>query len=284
MARDFVLTLVCPDRRGIVFGVSRFLIERDCNILDSAQFGDQATGTFCMRIHFAAEGAAIDVRQLREAFEPVAAEFTMQWDLWDCQVKPRVLIMVSRQDHCLDDLLYRFRIGELRIEIPAIVSNHPDAEGLAASHGIAFHCWPVSADSKQAQEQRLLELIASLRIDFVVLARYMQILSTDVCAQLPARIINIHHSFLPGFKGARPYEQAHARGVKLIGATAHYVTSDLDEGPIIEQDVVRVDHSMSPRRLAAVGRDIEKLVLSRATRYQAEHRVLLTGRRTVVFR
>ena len=284
MPPDFVLTLVCPDRRGIVFAVSQFLIERDCNILDSAQFGDPITGTFCMRIHFAAEGTVVDAQRLCAEFEQVAQGLEMNWGIWDCSIKPKVIIMVSRQDHCLHDLLYRYRIGELKISIPAVVSNHEDARILTESHGIDYHCWPVTADNKTVQEGKLVELIEASGVDFVVLARYMQVLSGEICARLPARIINIHHSFLPGFKGARPYQQAHARGVKLIGATAHYVTSDLDEGPIIEQDVVRVDHSMSPNELATLGRDIEKLVLARATQYQAEHRVLLTGSRTVVFR
>jgi len=266
-----------------VFAVSKFLIDRDCNILDSAQFGDAMTGTFCMRIHFAAEGKIVDADRLRDEFDPVARNFDMTWDIWDCHIRPNVLIMVSKQDHCLHDLLYRYRTGELKIAIPAIVSNHEDACGLAESHGIDFYCWPVTSENKIEQEKRLLDLIDASCVDFVVLARYMQILSAGICERLPARVINIHHSFLPGFKGARPYEQAHARGVKIIGATAHYVTSDLDEGPIIEQDVVRVDHSMSPRELSAVGRDVEKLVLARAVRYQAERRVLLTGGRTVVF-
>ena len=284
MSREFILTLVCPDVRGIVHAVSGFLAEREANILDSAQFGDPATQLFCMRIRFAAEGAIDRLEALENAFLPVAERFAMQWQLWDCAVKPRVLVLVSQHDHCLHDLLYRYQAGELKIEIPAVVSNHRTAYQLVASHDIPFHHWPVTPGNKPSQETKLDELIAEERIHFIVLARYMQILSPELCARYPGRILNIHHSFLPGFKGARPYAQAHARGVKLIGATAHYATADLDEGPIIEQDVVRVDHSMSPEELSSVGRDVEKLVLARAVRYQAERRVILTGHRTVVFR
>jgi formyltetrahydrofolate deformylase len=283
-AKEFVLTLVCPDVRGIVHTVTGYLVERDANIVNSAQFGDPETGVFSMRIHFAAEGAVRDLATLKADFEPIAARFAMQWEIWDCAVRPRVLILVSQQDHCLHDLLYRYQVGELRIDIPAVVSNHRAAYKLVAAQDIPYHHWPVTAASRERQEEKLHGLIAEERIDFIVLARYMQVLSPPFCALYPGRILNIHHSFLPGFKGARPYAQAHARGVKLIGATAHYVTADLDEGPIIEQDVERVDHSMSSEQLAAVGRDVEKLVLARAVRYQAERRVVLTGNRTVVFR
>jgi formyltetrahydrofolate deformylase len=283
-AREFVLTLVCPDVRGIVHTVTGCLVERDANILNSAQFGDPETGVFSMRIHFASEGVVRDLATLKADFEPIAARFAMQWEIWDCAVRPRVLILVSQQDHCLHDLLYRYQVGELRIDIPAVVSNHRAAYKLVAAQDIPYHHWPVTAASRERQEEKLNGLIAEERVDFIVLARYMQILSPAFCSLYPGRILNIHHSFLPGFKGARPYAQAHARGVKLIGATAHYVTADLDEGPIIEQDVERVDHSMSSEQLAAVGRDVEKLVLARAVRYQAERRVVLTGNRTVVFR
>jgi formyltetrahydrofolate deformylase len=280
----FVLTLVCPDTRGIVHTVTGYLASHECNILDSAQFGDPQTGLFCMRIHFAAEGALRDLSGLQERFAPIAARFEMSWDIWDCRVKPRVLILVSKHDHCLHDLLYRYRIGELDIEIPAVVSNHRAVRQLVASHDISFHHWPVAPRTRAEQEARLTALIDAERIDFIVLARYMQILSDPFCTRYPGRILNIHHSFLPGFKGARPYFQAYVRGVKLIGATAHYVTAELDEGPIIEQDVERVDHSMSAQELSAVGRDIERRVLARAVRYQSERRVILTGERTVVFR
>jgi formyltetrahydrofolate deformylase len=281
---DFVLTLSCADRRGISHGVTGALVRGECNILDSAQFGDPDTGLFFMRVHFAAEGAARDLDALGACFAGVAAEFDMDWNLWDCAVRPRVLILVSRFDHCLNDLLYRYRTGELDIEIPAVVSNHRDVYQLVAAHNIPFHYLPIDAASKATQEATLRALIDAESVDFVVLARYMQILSESFCATLPGRMINIHHSFLPGFKGAKPYHQAYARGVKLIGATAHYVTPELDEGPIIEQDVERVDHGMSPQALTAVGRDLEQVVLARAVRYQAERRVLLNRHKTVVFR
>ncbi len=237
-----------------------------------------------MRVHFAAQGAAHDLDALKACFAGVAAEFEMDWNLWDCAVRPRVLILVSRFDHCLNDLLYRYRTGELNIEIPAVVSNHRDVYQLVAAHNIPFHHLPMDAAGKPTQEATLRALIDAESVDFVVLARYMQILSESFCAALPGRMINIHHSFLPGFKGAKPYHQAYARGVKLIGATAHYVTPELDEGPIIEQDVERVDHGMSPQALTAVGRDLEQVVLARAVRYQAERRVLLNRDKTVVFR
>jgi len=281
---DFVLTLSCADRRGISHAITGALVEARCNILDSAQFGDPGTGLFFMRVHFAAEGTANTRVSLQTHFEPVVERFQMDFSLWDCANKPRALILVSRFDHCLNDLLYRYRTGELDIEIPAVVSNHRTAYQLVASHNVPFHHWPVDAASKALQEARLRELIEAEAVDFLILARYMQVLSASFCEAMPGRIINIHHSFLPGFKGAKPYHQAHARGVKLIGATAHYVTPDLDEGPIIEQDVERVDHHMSPRELTAVGRDLEQVVLARAVRYQAECRVLLNRNKTVVFR
>lgn len=280
---QFVLTLSCPDVIGIVRAVSGFLHDRECNILDSTQHGDVLTGTFFMRLHFVAGARRVTRQALAAEFAPVAEQFGMRWHLYDLAVKPRVLIMVSRLDHCLHDLLYRWKKGALSMDVPAVVSNHHDTRELVASCGIPFQHWPVTPDTKHQQEQRLLDLVASERIDFVVLARYMQVLSDDVCRKLEGRVINIHHSFLPGFKGARPYHQAYERGVKLIGATAHYVTPDLDEGPIIEQDVVRVD-TQTPEQLAAVGRDIEQLVLSRAVRYEIEHRVILSGHRTVIFR
>ncbi len=290
---EFVLTLSCPDRVGIVHAVAAYLHQAGCNVLDSQQFGDrtvEGSGRFFMRVHVEALPPAPKTRQeLWAGFLPVAAEFAMEWELHDTAVQPRVLIMVSKAGHCLNDLLYRRAAESLRIDIPLVVGNHPDLAPLAAAHGVAFEHVPVGSGREdplaaQRAEGRLLELVGELNIDFVVLARYMRILSPELCAKMPGRIINIHHSFLPSFRGARPYHQAHAHGVKLIGATAHYVTADLDEGPIIEQEVARVDHTCSPEDLAAIGRDAERVALARAVRWHAEHRVLLHGRRTVIFR
>lgn len=278
----FVLTLSCPDRTGIVAAVANFLLHQQCNIVDSAQYGDAADRLFFMRVCFAPEHATA-VADIRALFEPIAKDFVMQWAIHDTAVKHRVMIMVSKHGHCLNDLLYRYRIGALPIEITAIVSNHRDFYQLSAANDIPFHYLPVTKDSKAKQEQKLIELFQEERCDLMVLARYMQILSPQLCAQLKERAINIHHSFLPSFQGAKPYQQAHDRGVKLIGATAHYVTQDLDEGPIIEQDVARVDHAMSVEDCAAVGRDVECAVLSRAVKWHVEHRILLSGSRTVVF-
>ncbi len=280
---EFILTLSCPDTTGIVFHVSGFLFERGCNIIDSAQFGDHSTGLFFLRVHFSAP-APLDRARLEKAFAAIAAKFSMQARVDDMRVKPRVVLMVSKVGHCLNDLLFRWSSGQLQMEIPAIVSNHADFQPLAHSYRIPFFYLPVTADTKSAQETRLLELIERERVDLVVLARYMQILSPDVCEGLKGRAINIHHSFLPSFKGAKPYAQAHDRGVKLIGATAHYVTADLDEGPIIEQDVERVDHAMDAETLAAIGHDVESVVLARAVKWHLERRVLINGHRTVVFR
>jgi formyltetrahydrofolate deformylase len=284
---EYVLTLSCPDRVGIVHAVAAYLHQAGCNVLDSQQFGDRIVGRFFMRVHVetvAGEPATYD--SLYHGFTAVAAGFGMEWELHDTAVQPRVLIMVSKAGHCLNDLLYRRAAESLRIDVPLVVGNHPDLARLAAAHGVPFEHVPVGPDplSVQQAEGRLLDLITELSIDFVVLARYMRILSPELCAKLPGRIINIHHSFLPSFKGARPYHQAHAHGVKLIGATAHYVTADLDEGPIIEQEVARVDHTSTPEDLAAIGRDAERVALARAVRWHAEHRVLLHGRRTVIFR
>ena len=279
----FVLTLSGPDQPGIVAAISACLMGQDCNITDSAQFGDPESGRFFMRVSFSApEGLALD--RIDAAFQPLFQRFKMQAQIRDLEKRPRAVILVSRFGHCLNDLLYRHRIGALPIEIPAIVSNHRDFYQLAASQDIPFHHLPVTAETKDRQEGRLLELFEEEKADFVVLARYMQVLSDDICGKLQGRAINIHHSFLPSFKGARPYHQAHKRGVKLVGATAHYVTADLDEGPIIEQEAVRVDHAMSAEDLVAAGRDIESLVLARAVKWHAEHRILLNGNRTVVFR
>jgi formyltetrahydrofolate deformylase len=280
---DYILTLSCPDRTGIVYRVSGLLFELGCNILDSQQFGDEETGRFFLRVHFDLP-TAVQPDTLRARFGELAAAHAMEWQVHDARRKARLLIMVSKQGHCLNDLLFRVSSGHLHAEVAAIVSNHPDYAGLAASYGIPFHHLPVTPDSKQQQERQILALVESARVDLVVLARYMQILSEDLCRALAGRAINIHHSFLPSFKGARPYHQAHRRGVKIIGATAHYVTPDLDEGPIIEQDIERVDHTMSARDLAQVGSDVESLVLSRAVRSHVEHRIVLNGNRTVVFR
>ncbi|WEY39085.1 formyltetrahydrofolate deformylase [Paraburkholderia sp. SUR17] len=284
---SFILKLSCADRPGIVHAVSGFLFERGANILDSAQFGDSRTGDFFMRVHFQQVGGDPGVEALRAAFDTLAAQFGMRWEVHDASVKPRVIIMVSKIGHCLNDLLFRYRTGQLPIEIPAIISNHRDFYQLAASYNIPFHHFPLTSsadEAKSAQEARVLEVIDEHQADLVVLARYMQILSPQLCGRLAGRAINIHHSFLPSFKGAKPYYQAFDRGVKLIGATAHYVTTDLDEGPIIEQEVERVDHSMTPEQLTAIGRDVECVTLARAVKWHIEHRILLNGSRTVVFR
>ena len=283
MPHDCILTLSCPDRTGIVYRVSGSLFEAGCNIDDAQQFGDADSGRFFLRVHFHAPDDAALAR-VREGFAALAGDYAMDWQLHDAQRKARLLVLVSRQGHCLNDLLFRTHTGQLPATIAAVVSNHRDHEALADSYGVPFHHLPVSADSKREQERAILDLAAAERIDLVVLARYMQILSAELCQALAGRAINIHHSFLPSFKGARPYHQAHARGVKIIGATAHYVTGDLDEGPIIEQDVARVDHAMTPDDLARLGSDTESLVLARAVRRHVEHRILLNGHRTVVFR
>ena len=264
--------------------MSAFLVHSAGNILESQQYFDRLEQRFFMRVQFEVYDPAMTLDRLRAGFATVAAAASMSWQMWAADARYRTLIMVSREGHCLNDLLYRQSIGTLPIEIPAVVSNHPELEQLTKSYGVPFHHLPVTAETKPDAEARLLELVESLGIDLVVLARYMQVLSDAACAALAGRAINIHHSFLPSFKGARPYQQAFDRGVKLVGATAHYVTPDLDEGPIIEQDVVRVDHTLSAAQLLAAGRDVESQVLSRAVRWHAETRVLCSGRRTVVFR
>jgi formyltetrahydrofolate deformylase len=276
----YILTLSCPDRPGIVHKVSGALLDVDGNILENAQYDDLDTGLFTMRTRFE---APCDLGDVQAVLAPVAEALSATCGVRDEAQRPRALIMVSRHDHCLVDLLYRKSTGELPIDIPLIVSNHTEAAHHGARYGVRFEHLPVTPELRRQQERRLMELIAEQRIDFVVLARYMQVLSPEVCDALTGRIINIHHSFLPGFRGARPYHQAHARGVKIIGATAHYVTPDLDEGPIIEQDVERVNHSMSPEQLATIGQDIERRVLARAVRYHAEDRVILIDHKTVVF-
>jgi len=282
-SNDFILTLSCPDRTGIVYNVSGLLLKHQGNIIDAQQFGDAETGKFFLRIHFALpEGASIE--RVKTDFVILAPQFEMAWQIHDAKQKSRLLILVSKQGHCLNDLLFRVHSGQLNAEIAGIVSNHQDFASMAKSYNIPFHYLPVTADTKPAQEAEILAIAKQANIDLVVLARYMQILSPDLCAALEGRAINIHHSFLPSFKGARPYYQAHARGVKIIGATAHYVTHDLDEGPIIEQDVQRVDHAMSAQDLTEVGSDVESRVLSRAVLSHVEHRILLNGHKTVVFR
>ncbi|MGW0591285.1 formyltetrahydrofolate deformylase [Streptosporangium sp. NPDC002607] len=281
--KSIVITLSCTDRPGIVHAVIDFFFRHDCDIAESQQFGDPDSGLFFMRVHLRTGQATPPVAELENGFGTVAERFQMHYKLHDLSVRPRLLLMVSKFDHCLNDLLYRWRSGQLPVEIPAIVSNHPDLAPLAEWHGIPFHHVPVTKETKPAAEQRLLELVEEHRIDLVVLARYMQILSEDLCKELDGRAINIHHSFLPSFKGANPYRQAHERGVKLVGATAHYVTSDLDEGPIIEQDVARVDHSASVEDLVALGRETECRTLARAVQWHVQQRVLLNGHRTVVF-
>ncbi|MFI9467627.1 formyltetrahydrofolate deformylase [Streptomyces sp. NPDC052492] len=281
-ADQYVLTLFCPDKQGIVHAVSSYLFMTGCNIEDSQQFGDHDTGLFFMRVHFSAE-APVTVEKLRASFAAIGDSFQMDWHINRADEKMRILLMVSRFGHCLNDLLFRARTGALPVEIAGVVSNHTDFAELVASYNIPFHHIPVTRDSKQEAEARLLEIVREEEVELVVLARYMQVLSDDLCKLLSGRIINIHHSFLPSFKGAKPYHQAHARGVKLIGATAHYVTADLDEGPIIEQEVERVSHDVTPDQLVAVGRDVECQALARAVKWHAERRILLNGRRTVVF-
>jgi formyltetrahydrofolate deformylase len=284
---EYILTLSCLDQRGIVLRVSGFLAEHGCNIIDSDQFGDPESKLFFMRIHFALEEANVLDATLRAGFDALCANLGASGQLHDAARKPRVVLMVSRIGHCLNDLLFRYRSGLLPVEIPAIVSNHMEFYQLAASYKIPCHHLPLEAGAseadKLAQEARIIELLDRHKVDLVVLARYMQILSPGLCEALKGRAINIHHSFLPSFKGARPYAQAHRRGVKLIGATAHFVTGDLDEGPIIEQDVERVDHAMSVEALTAIGRDVESVVLARAVKWFVEHRILLNGDKTVVF-
>ena len=280
---DYILTLSCPDRTGIVYRVSGLLFELGCNILDSQQFGDEETGRFFLRVHFDLP-VNVAADDLRARLDAMSADYGMELKLHDARRKERLLIMVSKQGHCLNDLLFRVHSGHLHAEVAAIVSNHNDYAGLAATYNIPFHYLPVTAETKAEQEKQVLKIVEQSNTDLVVLARYMQILSADMCRALNGRAINIHHSFLPSFKGARPYHQAHARGVKIIGATAHYVTSDLDEGPIIDQDIERVDHTMTAQDLTQVGSDIESLVLSRAVRSHVEHRILLNRNKTVVFR
>ncbi|KAJ5128145.1 Formyltetrahydrofolate deformylase [Penicillium atrosanguineum] len=286
MAPSFILTLSGPDRPGIVHAVTAFLVQHNLNIIDSSQFGDSTSQRFFMRMQFAPATSSEEVPELEKlqaAFEPTAQSFSMDFEIHPTTQKPRVLIMVSKIGHCLNDLLFRQSNGQLNIEVPLIISNHPDFATLAATYNIPFLHLPVTADTKAQQETKVLELVREHNIDLVVLARYMQVLSPKLCEAMSGRIINIHHSFLPSFKGAKPYHQAHDRGVKIIGATAHFVTSDLDEGPIIEQNVTRVNHGLSPKELTHAGSNVESNVLATAVKYVSERRVLLNGHKTVVF-
>ncbi len=278
----YILTLSCPDRTGIVHAVSGFLLERGGNIEEAAQYNDHDTGLFFMRVQFACD--QIDGDTLNAQWAAFAQTFDMRWDLHATTQPMRTVIMVSKEGHCLNDLLFRWKSGLLPLDIRAIVSNHREFYQLAASYNVPFHHIPVTAATKQQAEAKQYEIIQAEGAELVVLARYMQILSDDLCRKLAGRAINIHHSFLPSFKGAKPYYQAHDRGVKLIGATAHYVTADLDEGPIIEQDVARVDHSKTVEDLTAQGRDTESQVLARAVKWHSEHRVLINGHKTVIFK
>lgn len=281
---SFILTIVCPDTVGIVAAVSGYLSDHGCFIEASNHYGDPDTRRFFMRTRFTPTGTAFSRTQFAEEFAPIADKFSLDWHLFDQNVLPRVLIVGSTHEHCVNDLLYRYRTGALQITIPAIVSNHLDLAPLAEWHRIPYFHVPISPDTKSGAERRLLEIIDDTQANLVVLARYMQVLSDELCDRMAGRIINIHHSFLPGFRGAKPYHKAHEHGVKLIGATAHYVSPKLDEGPIIEQMVERVDHGQSIDELIAVGRDVESITLARAVRLHIDHRVFLNGNKTVVFR
>ena len=284
MDSPYILTTACPDKQGIVAAISGFLADSGCSVDEAAFFSDRESGRFYGRSVFRIGRADVTADMIGSWFGQVAHKFDMEWDIFDTASPLKVMIMVSKFDHCLNDLLYRYRIGALPMEVTAIVSNHPDAEPQAAAAGIPFHHIPVTKDTKPEAEAKLYDLVGATGTDLVVLARYMQVLSDDLCRKLDKRAINIHHSFLPGFKGAKPYHQAFDRGVKLIGATAHFVTADLDEGPIIEQAVERVDHTTMPEDMVAIGRDLESVALARALRYVLERRVLLNGSKTVVFR
>ena len=282
MSQTYILTLSCPDRLGLVHAVSGFLLERGGNIEEAAQYNDPDTGLFFMRVQF--KCAQLTHGDLQTQLRMFATPYQMQWSLHATAQPMRTVLLVSKEGHCLNDLLFRWKSGLLPIDIRAIISNHRDFYQLAASYNVPFHHMPVTAATKAQVEAKQLEIIEAEGAELVVLARYMQILSDDLCRKLAGRAINIHHSFLPSFKGAKPYYQAHDRGVKLIGATAHYVTADLDEGPIIEQDVARVDHSKTVEDLTTQGRDTESQVLARAVKWHSEHRVLLNGHKTVIFK
>lgn len=279
---EYTLTVTCETQRGIVAKISGYLAEKGCNITDLAQFDDTETGRFFSRVTFVSEeGTGID--ELREGFAPIAADFDMVWKFHDPSERMKVIIMVSRFGHCLNDLLYRVRIGALPIDIVAVISNHMDYQKVVVNQDIPFHCIKVTKENKPQAEAAIMDVVRETGAELIVLARYMQILSDEMCQKMSGRIINIHHSFLPSFKGANPYKQAYERGVKLIGATSHYVTADLDEGPIIEQDTVRITHAQSPSDYVSLGRDVESQVLARAIHAHIHHRVFLNGNKTVVF-
>lgn len=282
---SYILLATCADAPGISAAVTGFVADRGGFIQDSQQYGDVDSGLFFLRIAFRqASGHALTLDHLRQGFESIAAHFAMRWSITDAAERPRTVIAVSKFGHCVNDLLHRWRVGTLAIDVVGVVSNHPDLRALVEWHGVPYHHLPISAGTKEQQEAALIGVVEAVAADLVVLARYMQILSRETSNTLSGRCINIHHSFLPSFKGARPYHQAYDRGVKIIGATAHYVTDDLDEGPIIEQDVERVDHSWAASKLVEAGQDIEARVLARAVSWHAERRVLLNGNKTVVFR
>ncbi|MBR3370445.1 MAG: formyltetrahydrofolate deformylase [Rhodobacteraceae bacterium] len=279
---NYTLTVTCATARGIVAAIAGFLAQQGCNITDSSQFDDMETGRFFMRVSFASETGA-DLSHLNTEFAPIGAKMGMDFAFHDDAVRMKVILMVSRFGHCLNDLLYRWRIGALPIDIVAVISNHMDYQKVVVNHDIPFHCIPVTKENKPQAEARIMEVVEDTGAELIVLARYMQVLSDAMCQKMSGRIINIHHSFLPSFKGANPYKQAYERGVKLIGATSHYVTADLDEGPIIEQDIVRVTHAQSPSDYVSLGRDVESQVLARAIHAHIHRRVFLNGNKTVVF-
>ncbi|MGP9789153.1 formyltetrahydrofolate deformylase [Roseinatronobacter sp. NSM] len=279
---NYTLTVTCATARGIVAAIAGFLAQQGCNITDSSQFDDMETGRFFMRVSFASETGA-DLSQLNTQFAPIGEKMGMEFAFHDDAVRMKVILMVSRFGHCLNDLLYRWRIGALPIDIVAVISNHMDYQKVVVNHDIPFHCIPVTKENKPQAEARIMEVVEDTGAELIVLARYMQVLSDAMCQKMSGRIINIHHSFLPSFKGANPYKQAYERGVKLIGATSHYVTADLDEGPIIEQDIVRVTHAQSPSDYVSLGRDVESQVLARAIHAHIHRRVFLNGNKTVVF-
>ena len=280
--KSYVLTVSCKTTRGIVAAISGFLAEKGCNIVDSSQFDDLDTGKFFMRVSFISEEGA-DRSALLDGFTPIAAKFAMEWEIFDTDERMKVLLMVSRFGHCLNDLLYRWKIGALPINIVGVVSNHFDYQKVVVNHDIPFHHVPVTKANKPQAEARIMDVVEQTGTELIVLARYMQILSDEMCQKMSGKIINIHHSFLPSFKGANPYKQAYERGVKLIGATAHYVTADLDEGPIIEQDIARITHAQSGEDYVSIGRDVESQVLARAIHAHIHHRVFINGNRTIVF-
>lgn len=281
--KEYILTLSCVDTIGIVAAVTGMLTEHHLFILELSQFSDPSTGQFFMRIDFQSQKSETTEETILAAFQPIAERFQMSFELHDKEYRPKVLLMVSKQSHCFNDLLHRQANGTLPIEVPAVVSNHETLKEMASWYQIPFHYFPITKENKAEQEEKLLNLVSSLEIDLVVLARYMQIISPNLCQKLHGKIINIHHSFLPSFKGAKPYHQAYDRGVKVVGATAHYVTDDLDEGPIIEQETIRVRHDHTPKQLVQLGCDVECNVLARALKYQVEQRVLLNNNKTVVF-